>query len=143
MARVVSINLSKKKGEIKLPQANGLLLRDGGLCGDAHAGDGHRQLSLLAKESIDEMRTLGIENLSYGMFAENITTEGIKLHTLPVGTRLRIGTCTAEITQIGKECHSGCEIFKKVGKCVMPTQGVFARVIEGGDIFIGDEIEII
>ncbi|NLB37248.1 MAG: MOSC domain-containing protein [Clostridiales bacterium] len=142
MARVVSINSSKNKDEIKLPVEKGLLLRDGGLAGDAHAGDGHRQLSLLAKESIDEMRAVGIENLNYGIFAENITTQGIILHTLPVGTRLRIGRCIVEITQIGKQCHSGCEIFKKVGKCVMPTQGVFARVIEGGEFLLNDEIEV-
>ncbi len=143
MAAIVSINSSEKKGEIKLKQPRGLLITDGGLSGDAHAGDGHRQLSLLAQESIDEMTALGAEGLVPGVFAENITTKGLTLHTLPIGTRLKLGDCLVEITQIGKECHSGCEIFKKVGKCVMPTQGVFARVIEGGEISEGDGITII
>ena len=143
MANVISINSSEKKGEIKRPASSGTLIKDGGLKGDAHAADGHRQLSLLAAESIDEMTALGVEGLVPGIFAENITTRGIVLHTLPVGTRLRIGKCLVEITQIGKQCHSGCDIFKKVGKCVMPTQGVFARVLEGGELAPGDEIEIV
>lgn len=143
MAKIVSINSSEKKGEVKLPVSHGTLIKDGGLRGDAHSADGHRQLSLLAQESIDEMSSLGVEGLTPGIFAENITTLGLVLHTLPVGTRLSLGKCIVEITQIGKECHSGCEIFKKVGKCVMPTQGVFARVLEGGEISAGDEVSII
>lgn len=143
MAEIISINISEKKGEIKKPIKSGLLIKDGGLLGDAHRNDGHRQLSLLADESIEKMRKLGTENLTPGVFAENITTSGITLHTLPVGTRLTIGKCLVEITQIGKECHSGCEIFKKVGKCVMPLEGVFARVITGGEIFVGDEVKTV
>ncbi len=143
MVEIVSINISEKKGTIKTPCSSGTLIADGGLSGDAHAGDGHRQLSLLAEESYYEMYSLGIEKLPFGVFAENITTSGLTLHTLPVGTKLLIGCCRIEITQIGKECHKGCEIFKKVGKCVMPLQGVFARVITGGEIHVGDRIEII
>lgn len=140
MAEIVSINSSAAKGTVKTPQAKGILVGDGGLLGDAHSGDGHRQLSLLASESYDEMLSLGATELSYGIFAENITTAGITLHTLPVGTRLKLGVCEVEITQIGKECHRGCEIFKKVGKCVMPLQGIFARVVTGGEISTGDSV---
>lgn len=140
MAKIVSVNMSREKGTVKQACSSGVLVKDGGLLGDAHSGDGHRQLSLLASESYDEMRSLGAGDLPYGVFAENITTSGITLHTLPVGTRLKIGECEVELTQIGKECHSGCEIFKRVGKCVMPLQGVFARVVAGGDIAVGDSV---
>lgn len=142
-AQVVSVNLSEEKGQIKLPVTKGLLVEDGGLCGDAHSGDGHRQLSLLARESIDTMSALLGEELANGVFAENITTTGIQLHTLPVGTRLALGDCIVQITQIGKQCHAGCEIFKKVGSCVMPTQGVFARVLAGGEIAQGNSVSVI
>ncbi len=143
MAVIVSINKSSVKGTKKLPQGSGTLVEDGGLCDDAHCADGHRQLSLLAVESYDEMISLGACDLPFGTFAENITTKGISLHTLLVGTHLRIGACEIEITQIGKECHKDCEIFRKIGKCVMPLQGVFARVITGGDIAVGDIIQAI
>lgn len=142
MARVVSINSSVKKGTVKLPVQSGFLLEDGGLRGDAHAGDGHRQLSLLDSESISELQELSAQNIPLGSFAENITTEGISLFHLPIGTRLFIGKSLIEITQIGKKCHSDCEIKKKVGKCVMPQRGVFARVIKGGEISVGDEISV-
>lgn len=89
------------------------------------------------------MTALGVKDLTPGKFAENITTEGIELHTLPVGTRLRIGPCLTEVTQIGKECHKGCEIFKQVGKCIMPTEGIFVRVLEEGAVRAGDEINIV
>lgn len=141
MASIISINKSEKKGTIKLPYDSGVLIKDGGLKGDAHAGDGHRQLSLLDCESIDEMRKLSGCDIAYGAFAENITTKGIRLYELPVGTRLKVGSCLIEITQIGKECHSGCEIQKRVGKCVMPQRGVFARVLSGGEIHKGDSVE--
>lgn len=143
MAKIVSINKSEKKGTVKVPCDVGFLEENKGLAGDAHADGSHRQLSLLARESYDEMRALGAGELPYGVFAENITTEGIELHTLPIGTKLAIGSCEAIVTQIGKECHHGCEIFKKVGSCVMPRKGIFARIIKGGEIRPGDEIHII
>lgn len=143
MASIVSVNRSTQKGTIKLPVLELYLLADEGAEGDAHAGHWHRQLSLLAEESIESMRDLGVEGLTPGIFAENITTKGLCLHTLPVGTRLQLGACVVEITQIGKECHKGCEIFKRVGRCVMPTEGVFARVLIGGFVRAGDPIRII
>lgn len=143
MARIVSINKSDRKGTVKNPCDNGILDENKGLRGDAHADGSHRQLSLLALESYDEMKALGADKLPLGVFAENITTEGIELHTLPIGTKLKIGSCEVEVTQIGKECHKGCEIYKKVGKCVMPTQGIFARILKGGEIRIGDEVKIL
>lgn len=143
MAKVVSINISDKKGMIKNPIYEGEFIENHGLKEDAHAGKWHRQVSLLAKESIDKMKAMGVEGLSFGKFAENITTEGIVLYTLPVGTKLRIGQTVHEITQIGKECHTGCAIKNKVGKCIMPKEGIFTRVIHGGKIKVGDSIEII
>lgn len=143
MAKVVSINISDKKGMIKNPIYEGEFIENHGLKEDAHAGKWHRQVSLLAKESIDKMKAMGVEGLSFGKFAENITTEGIVLYTLPVGTKLRIGQTMHEITQIGKECHTGCAIKNKVGKCIMPKEGIFTRVIHGGKIKVGDSIEII
>lgn len=144
-AKVLSINISKKKGEMKAPLNEGVFIVDFGLENDAHGGNWHRQVSLLAQESIDIMTAMGAEGLSFGNFAENITTEGINLHELPVGTRLKIGETIQEVTQIGKECHAhkGCAVAQKVGKCIMPTQGIFTKIIEGGLVKIGDEIEII
>lgn len=143
MAKVLSINISKEKGTVKLPIERAVLSENHGIESDAHAGNWHRQVSLLANESIDEMRALGLSSLDYGIFAENITTQGIELHTLPIGTKLAIGSAVLEVTQIGKECHHGCEIFKKVGKCVMPQRGIFTKVLIGGNIAIGDEIKIL
>ena len=111
--------------------------------GDAHAGDCHRQISLLAEESVDTMRAACPIPLGEGVFAENINTRGIDLKHLPVGTRLRIGETEVEVTQIGKECHSDCAIKKAVGKCVMPTEGIFAIVVKEGTVRAGDEIEIL
>lgn len=139
---IIAVCLSAEKGEKKRPVAAGALRVDHGLVGDAHAGSG-RQVSLLASESIDEMRALGLE-LSPGDFAENLTTGGIAVHALPVGTRLRVGReALLEITQIGKECHDRCAIFEQAGTCVMPTHGVFARVLRGGAVSAGDAIEVI
>lgn len=141
--KVIAVNISSTKGVIKKPIEKGLFLEDFGLENDAHAGKWHRQVSLLAKESIDKMNDLGAKNLTYGNFAENITTEGIVLFELPVGTRLRIGQTIQEVTQIGKECHKGCAIKKLVGDCVMPREGIFTRVIEQGEIKPGDKIEVL
>ena len=143
MAKVIAVNLSEKRGTFKYPVEKAHASVDHGLGGDAHAGNWHRQISLLAQESVDKMTALGAEGLSPGKFAENITTEGIELFTLPVGTRLKIGGCVAEVTQIGKECHQHCEIYRKVGMCVMPTEGIFVKVLEDGDIQAGDEITIL
>lgn len=141
--KVLSINISEKKGTPKTKINPGVLIEDFGFEGDAHAGKWHRQVSLLAKESIDKSKGLPTDGLCHGVFAENITTEGIELFTIPVGTKLKIGECVIEITQIGKECHEGCAIQKLVGKCVMPREGVFATVLKGGKVFEGDKIEII
>lgn len=143
MAKVVAINISEKKGTIKKPIEEGNFIKGFGLEGDAHGGDWHRMVSLLAQESIDKMLALGIKGLDPGMFAENITTEGLELHSLPIGTRLKIGETLQEVTQIGKECHSGCAIKQQVGKCIMPTEGIFTIVIEEGIIRPGDLIEVV
>ena len=143
MAKIVAVCRSEEKGTAKQPITEGILTEDFGLEGDAHADRGsHRQLSLLATESIDKMRGLGLE-LSPGDFAENLTTEGLELASLPVGTRLTIGTdIRLEVTQIGKECHRGCAIYKQIGKCIMPKEGIFARVLCGGTVRAGDDIRV-
>ena len=143
MAQVVSVNISERKGTAKHPVPEIQLKYRHGIVGDAHAGDWHRQISLLAEESVDTMRALSSVPLDAGVFAENINTRGIDLKRLPVGTRLRVGETEVEVTQIGKECHSDCAINKAVGKCVMPTEGVFAVVIREGAVRPGDEIEIL
>lgn len=142
MAEVVSVNISEKKGTVKHEVDEIRLKINHGIVGDAHAGNWHRQISLLAEESIDTMRGDGVE-LPNGIFAENINTVGIDLKKLPIGTRLKVGETVIEVTQIGKECHNDCEIKKKVGKCVMPTEGIFAIVIKEGTVRKGDIIEIL
>ncbi|MTI49820.1 MOSC domain-containing protein [Sporosalibacterium faouarense] len=141
--KVVAVNISKKKGVIKKPIKEGIFKENHGLVGDAHAGNWHRQVSLLGVESVDKMRKQGIEGLCSGKFAENITTKGIELYTLPVGTKLKIGETVQEVTQIGKKCHSGCEIAKEVGQCVMPKEGIFTKVVKGGTVREGDIIGIL
>ncbi len=143
MAVVVSVNISDIKGVRKHPVEYIDVRCRHGIVGDAHAGDWHRQISLLAEESIDTMRSICPVELDDGIFAENINTRGIDLKHLPVGTRLIIGETELEVTQIGKECHSDCEIKKATGRCVMPTDGIFAVVIKEGRIKSGDEIEIL
>ncbi len=143
MAKVLAVNISEKKGVIKHPIEKGYFEFDHGLVGDAHAGKWHRQVSLLGQESIDKMTAMGALGLCTGKFAENITSEGIELFTLPVGTKLRIGETLMEVTQIGKECHAGCQIRNLVGDCIMPREGIFTRVLEAGWIKPGDDIEII
>ncbi|RAK09388.1 MOSC domain-containing protein YiiM [Halanaerobium saccharolyticum] len=143
-AKVKAVCLSEEKGTTKKVIEKGELIEDFGLKGDAHAGKWHRQLSLLDESSINKMQGQGYQ-LNFGDFAENITTVGIEnLFKLPVGQKLRInGEILLEITQIGKECHHGCEIRQTIGDCVMPREGVFARVIKGGMIKAGDKIEIL
>jgi len=142
MAKVTAVNISEKKGVIKHPIESGFFKIDHGIVGDAHAGNWHRQVSFLGEESIDKMRATGVEGLCSGKFAENLTTEGIVLYELPVGTKLKIGEVVLEVTQIGKECHKGCEIMKLVGDCIMPREGIFARVLEEGYIKAGDDIVV-
>ena len=142
MAKVVSVNISEKKGERKRPVPKIHLKLRHGIAGDAHAGDWHRQVSLLAEESIDTLRA-ALPDLSPGAFAENITTEGIVLKDLSPGTRLRLGETEVEVTQIGKECHGECAIRKAAGTCVMPTEGIFAVVRREGVVHPGDTVEII
>lgn len=142
MAKVVSINISKEKGVVKTPIGEGLFIEHFGLKDDGHGGDWHRQVSLLAQESIDKMRKT-IPELKPGDFAENITTEGIVLYELPIGTVLKVGDVVLKVTQIGKECHSDCAIKAQVGKCVMPKEGIFATVEKGGMIREGDPVEIV
>lgn len=140
-AKIVAVCISKNKGERKQPVERGELLPNHGLAGDGHAGPWHRQISLLAQESIDKMRLAGLD-VGPGDFAENITTSGIDLISLAVGTKLRVGQALLEITQIGKECHSRCAIYHQAGDCVMPHEGVFARVLQGGMVSVGDTIEV-
>lgn len=139
--KVISVNISEKKGTIKSPVPQIELKKNHGIVGDAHAGNWHRQVSLLAVESLEKMKQK-IPSLKPGDFAENIMTEGISLHTLPIGTLLSIGECELEVTQIGKECHKGCEIRNVTGECIMPTEGIFAIVRKEGTIYPEDEIRI-
>ena len=142
MARVLSVNISEKKGTIKTPVAEIQLKLRHGIVGDAHAGDWHRQVSLLAEESVDTMRAAAPMDLPAGAFAENINTRGLALKTLPVGTLLKVGPAILRVTQIGKECHNDCAIKKAVGRCVMPTEGIFATVEREGTVRPGDTIEV-
>ncbi|PLX85298.1 MAG: MOSC domain-containing protein [Desulfuromonas sp.] len=137
--KILATCISDNKGERKRPVAQVKLQENHGIVGDAHAGDWHRQVSLLAKESIDKMRALGLD-VDHGDFAENLTTEGVCLTELPVGTRFQVNDCLLEVTQIGKECHTRCAIYYQAGDCVMPKEGIFARVLQGGSICSGDEI---
>lgn len=143
MAVVTAVNISEKKGVRKRPVPYIELKLRHGIVGDAHAGDWHRQISLLADESVDTMRAVCPIELDAGIFAENINTRGIDLKALPVGTHLRIGETEVEVTQIGKECHNDCAIKKATGKCVMPTEGIFAVVVREGRVQAGDEIEVL
>ena len=143
VATVVSVNLSEKKTVRKTRGTEGILIEDRGFEGDAHAGDWHRQVSLLAQESIDSMVAKGLD-VNAGDFAENITTTGIDLLALPVGSVLRIGDeVRLEISQIGKVCHTKCAIYYQAGDCVMPREGLFAVVRTGGPVRVGDAIEIV
>jgi MOSC domain-containing protein YiiM len=143
MAKVVAINISEQKGTPKSTVAQGEFIENFGLKGDAHAGNWHRQVSFLGQESIDKMKALGIQGLCTGKFAENVTTQGIELFSLKVGTHFTINEVLFEVTQIGKECYQKCAIYQQVGECVMPKEGIFARVLKGGVVKAGDEITVI
>ncbi len=142
-ARVISVNISDKKGMRKKPVEEVVLKAEYGIEGDAHASsEWHRQVSLLALESINKMRDMGL-NVSPGDFAENITTEGIDLVSLPVGTKMQIGgEVIGEVSQIGKECHTRCAIYYQAGDCVMPKEGIFIRVLRGGKVRAGDNVSV-
>jgi len=141
MANVVAVCISERKGIRKHAVPWIEVRREHGIVGDAHAGNWHRQISLLAQESADRMRAMGL-TLTAGAFAENIVTAGIDLKNLPVGTLLRVGETLLQVTQIGKECHNDCAIKKTTGTCVMPTEGIFAIVVEEGRIQAGDTISV-
>jgi len=139
---LVSINISDKKGIRKKPVKSAEIITGHGIKGDAHASSAwHRQISLLAIESIRKMQDLGLK-VKPGDFAENITTEGIDLLAFPIGTRMKIGEVEAEVSQIGKECHTRCAIYYLAGDCVMPKEGIFVKVLKGGKIEVGDEISV-
>jgi MOSC domain-containing protein YiiM len=143
MARIVAVCTSEEKGTTKKPVEKGVLTEDYGLVGDAHADCcTHRQVSLLAIESIEKIKEEGF-GVGPGDFAENLTTEGLELVSLPVGARISIGKdVLLEVTQIGKKCHSGCAIYQEIGKCIMPGEGIFARVVHGGPVRAGDRLKV-
>lgn len=143
MGIIKAVCTSPKKGMRKKDVGESVLVEEHGLQGDAHAGPWHRQVSLLALESIDKMRAMGL-NVGPGDFAENLTTEGIDLVSLPLGTHLKIGpAAVGEVTQIGKECHSRCAIYEQAGDCVMPREGIFIKIKHGGPVKVNDRIEVL
>lgn len=142
MASVVAVCISERKGTQKHEVPEIQLKIDHGIAGDAHGGNWHRQVSLLAQESVEKMKAV-FPDIPVGAFAENILTEGLTLYTLPVGTRLRVGEVLLEVTQIGKECHAHCAIRQQVGDCVMPREGIFTIVLEEGTIRAGDTITVL
>lgn len=141
MGKIMAVCTSENKGTQKKRTAEGHFIKEYGIEGDAHAGKWHRQVSLLSYETIEAFKARGAEVLD-GAFGENVIVSGIDLIHLPVGTRLRCGDILLEVTQIGKECHSHCEIFKKMGECIMPSNGIFTRVLHGGRMKEGDEITV-
>lgn len=140
MGKVIAVCTSTAKGTQKQNVHEAEFLADWGIEGDAHAGKWHRQVSLLSYEKIEEFRARGAE-VEFGAFGENIVVSGYDFRSLPVGTKFSCGDVELEMTQIGKECHSGCEIYKKMGDCIMPREGVFCRVLKGGVIREGDEFK--
>lgn len=141
MAEIAAVCISTMKGVPKKAVEEIELRPEHGIVGDAHAGDWHRQVSLLSDESVEKMRSK-LPDLKPGAFAENILTKGITLYELPIGTRLRVGTALLQVTQIGKECHNSCAIRNVTGDCVMPREGIFAVVLEGGTVKAGDSVEV-
>ncbi|MBU5637182.1 MOSC domain-containing protein [Geomonas sp. Red69] len=139
--KIIAVNISKNKGERKTPVPEVTLREEHGIVGDGHAGDWHRQVSLLAQESIAKMQALGLD-VKEGDFAENITTEGVDLVSLPIGAKIELGETLLEVTQIGKECHTRCAIYYQAGDCVMPKEGIFARVLKGGVVRPGDQVVV-
>ena len=142
MGKVIAICTSKHKGTLKneVPEAN--LIEEFGIEGDAHAGKWHRQVSLLALEKIEDFNLKGA-NVDFGAFGENLVVSGIKLNELPVGQKIQVGETLLEVTQIGKECHTRCAIYYRVGQCIMPKNGIFTRVLKSGNIKVGDSVVLI
>jgi len=142
MGRIIAVCVSEQKGTQKKNVNSSVFISDWGIEGDAHAGKWHRQISLLSHDKIEEFRARGAE-VKDGAFGENLVVSGIDFRTLPIGTRFACNDVLLELTQIGKECHNGCEIFKKMGDCIMPREGVFSRVLHGGTISVGDELTVL
>ncbi|MFB0919528.1 MAG: MOSC domain-containing protein [Oscillospiraceae bacterium] len=142
MGNIIAVCTSSVKGVQKKNAGTVKLIADWGIEGDAHAGKWHRQVSLLSHDKIEEFRARGAE-VADGAFGENLVVSGIDFRTLPVGTRFSVNDVLLELTQIGKECHSGCEIYKKMGDCIMPREGVFTRVLSGGTISVGDTLTVL
>ncbi len=142
MGKVIATNISEKKGTAKQNVGSVKLIKEFGIEGDAHAGKWHRQVSLLSYEKIEDFRARGAK-VDDGAFGENLIIEGFDFKELPVGTRFKCNDVILEMTQIGKECHHGCAIFQTMGDCIMPREGVFARVLQGGEIHTGDIINIL
>lgn len=141
MGKVLAVCISEKKGTEKINIGSAKFIEDWGIENDSHAGKWHRQVSLLSHEKIEAFRERGAEVVD-GAFGENLIVEGIDFRSLPVGTKFRCNDVVLELTQIGKECHSDCAIFQKMGECIMPREGVFTRVLHGGVISVGDDLEI-
>lgn len=142
MNKVIAICTSKEKGTAKYMVQEANFIEDFGIEGDAHAGKWHRQVSLLALEKIEEFRNKGAE-VDFGAFGENLVISGIELNKLPIGQKIKIGDVELEVTQIGKKCHDKCAIFYQVGQCIMPTNGIFTKVLKGGKINVGSEFILI
>jgi MOSC domain-containing protein YiiM len=140
---VIAVCVSRHKGVMKKNVGSALMEAGHGIRDDAHAGDWHRQVSLISAEDIELMKNKGLD-VAPGSFAENLTTQGFDLGSLKLGDRVRVGEkVTLEITQIGKECHTKCAIFHKVGECIMPERGIFTKVLDGGEVKVGDEIQLV
>ena len=142
MSKVIAICTSEKKGTAKHMVQEATLIENYGIEGDAHAGKWHRQVSLLALEKIEDFNNKGA-NVDFGAFGENLVISGIKLNELPVGQKIQIGEVELEVTQIGKECHTRCAIYYRVGQCIMPKNGIFTRVLKGGKVKVNDECRLI
>ena len=142
MGKVLAVCISEKKGTEKKNVGSARFIEDWGIENDSHAGKWHRQVSLLSHEKIEAFRARGAEVID-GAFGENLVVDGFDFRTLPVGTKFKCNDVVLELTQIGKECHSGCAIYQKMGECIMPREGVFTRVLHGGTISVGDTMEIL
>lgn len=142
MNKVIAICISEKKGTSKTMVDEAMLIEDFGIENDAHAGKWHRQVSLLALEKIEDFRNKGAE-VDFGAFGENLVVEGIKLNKLPIGQKIKVGEALLEVTQIGKKCHDKCAIYYQVGECIMPSNGIFTKVLKGGKVKISDECTLV
>lgn len=142
MGKILAICISEKKGTLKNEISEAKFIEDFGIENDAHAGKWHRQVSLLEFNKIDEFRKKGA-NVYFGAFGENLVVEGIELHTLPIGQLIQIGDVLLEVTQIGKKCHDKCQIYYQVGECIMPKNGIFTKVLNGGTVKVGDECSLV